>query len=222
MIHWTPYTLKLSFIKFPQSKSTNYDMAVSRQFNWSQREAPGQHWVQQQLVRGHQATAEGGIMDTFLLLCKGFMESVIKYFLEMAKYMNNLLAEYIWHGIYKIYIGCLKKFLKLKLFPRILTECEAINLMCFISLFQSWDEQASRSFRNPIIIQRSWLLASQSEASDQSLWPMRGWGLALTSHHLNFSLFLLYSWQAVTAAYNTAAVILLVEAAARAFPASAV
>ena len=183
---------------------------------------PGQPWVQQQLVRGHQATAEGGIMDTFLLLCKGFMESVIKYFLEMAKYMNNLLAEYIWHGICKIYIGYLKKFLKLKLFPRILTECEAINLMCFISLFQSWDEQASRSFRNPIIIQRSWLLTSQSEASDQSLWPMRGWGLALTSHHLNFSLFLLYSWQAVTAAYNTAAVILLVEAAARAFPASAV
>ena len=49
--------------------------------------------MQQQLVRGHQATAEGGIMDTFLLLCKGFMESVIKYFLEIAKYMNNLLAD---------------------------------------------------------------------------------------------------------------------------------
>ena len=28
---------------------------------------------------------------------------------------------------------------------------------------------------------------------------MRGRGLALTSHHLNFSLFLLYGWSAVTA-----------------------
>ena len=34
-------------------------------------------------------------MDTLLLLCKDFMESVIKYFLEMAKYMNNGLGEYI-------------------------------------------------------------------------------------------------------------------------------
>ena len=185
---------------------------------------PGQ--VQQQLVRWHRhhATAVEGIMETLLLLCKGFMESIIKYFLEITKYMNNLLAEYeyTWQGIFVILLEVQEKFLKSKFFSRILTECEAINLMCFISLFQSWDEQASRSFRNPIIIQRSWVPAIQSEASDWSQWPMIGRGLALTSHHLNFSLFLLYSWQAVTAAYNTPAVILLAEAAARAFPASAV
>ena len=185
---------------------------------------PGQ--VQQQLVRWHRhhATTVEGIMETLLLLCKGFMESIIKYFLEITKYMNNLLAEYeyTWQGIFVILLEVQRKFLKSKLFSRRLTECEAINLMCFISLFQSWDEQASRSFRNPIIIQRSWVPAIQSKASDWSQWPMIGRGLALTSHHLNFSLFLLYSWQAVTAAYNTTAVILLAEAAARAFPGSAV
>ena len=48
-------------------------------------------------------------MDTLLLLCKGFMESVIKYFLEITKYMNNLLAEYSLKGIFAILIESTRK-----------------------------------------------------------------------------------------------------------------
>ena len=55
-------------------------------------------------------------MDTLLLLCKGFMESVIKYFLEIAKYMNNWLDEYIWHVIFAIFLEVQEKVPEVKIF----------------------------------------------------------------------------------------------------------
>ena len=48
-------------------------------------------------------------MEALLLICKGFMKSVIKYFLEITKYMNNLLAEYSLKGIFAILIESTRK-----------------------------------------------------------------------------------------------------------------
>ena len=45
------------------------------------------------------------------------MESVIKYFLEIAKYMNNWLDEYIWHVIFAIFLEVQEKVPEIKFFP---------------------------------------------------------------------------------------------------------